>query len=80
MLLAHQNGQVQVLIIAPILVLCFLGFVVRAASSGVDPTLATNEITAQLERRLREIQKKMDLAEEPVWNSEVDVLKSPISF
>ena len=73
-LLAHQNGQVQVLIIAPVLVLCFLGFVVRAASSSVDPTLATKEIIAQLERRLSEIQKKIDLVEEPVWNSEVDVV------
>ena len=75
-LLAHQNGQVQVLIliIAPILVLCFLGFVVRAASSAVDPTLAKNEIIAQLERRLSEIQKRADLVEEPIWDSEVDAL------
>ncbi len=73
-LLAHQNGQVQVLIIAPILALCFLGFVVRAASSAVDPTLAKNEIIAQLERRLSEIQKRADLVEKPVWNSEVDAL------
>jgi len=72
--LARQNGQVQALIIAPILALCFLGFVVRAAGSAVDPTLAKNEIIAQLERRLSEIQKRADLVEEPVRNFEVDAL------
>ena len=65
-LLAHQNGQVQVLIIAPVLVLCFLGVVVRAASPSSDPTLATNAISALLQRRLGEIQKKVGHVEQSV--------------
>ena len=52
-LLGRESGYVQVLIIAPILALSFLGVVVRGASSAVDATLAKNEVIAQLQQRLR---------------------------
>ena len=59
--LGRQNGHVQALIIAPILAVSFLGFVVRAASSAVDPTLAKNGVIVQLQQRLNEIQQRSDI-------------------
>ena len=56
--LGCQNGHVQALIIAPILAVSFLGFVVRGASSAVDPALAKNGVSAQLQQRLSEIRQK----------------------
>ncbi len=56
--LGRQNGHVQALLIAPILVVGFLGFVVRAASPAVDSTLAKNGVIAQLQQRLSEIRQK----------------------
>jgi len=54
-LLAQQSGQIQLLIIAPILTLAFLGLVVRTASSAIDPSLEKKKVTQQLKQRLNEV-------------------------
>ncbi len=59
--LGRQNGHVQALLIAPILAVGFLGFIVRAANPAVDPSLAKNEVTAQAQQRLSEIQQRSDV-------------------
>ncbi|MBI3304169.1 MAG: peptidoglycan DD-metalloendopeptidase family protein [Deltaproteobacteria bacterium] len=68
-LLAQQSGQIQLLIIAPILTLSFLSLIVRTASSAVDPSLEKKKVTEQLKRRLSEVQNeeeiKVTLAVEP---------------
>ena len=69
-LLGQQNGHVQVLIIAPILALSFLGAVVRAASSAVDHTLAQNAVIAQLQQRLSEIHHKTTDSFEPTLSQQ----------
>ncbi len=79
--LGRQNGHVQALIIAPILAVSFLGFVVRAASSAVDPTLAKNGVIVQLQQRLNEIQNrtavlKTALVQEPIQKLESSFLWS----
>jgi murein DD-endopeptidase MepM/ murein hydrolase activator NlpD len=60
-LLAQQSGQIQLLIIAPILTLSFLSLVVRTASSAVDPSLEKKKVTEQLKRRLSEVQSEEEL-------------------
>ena len=67
--LGRQNGHVQALIIAPILAVSFLGFVVRAASSAVDPVLAKNRVIAQFQQRLSEIRQRNDIPGSDVPNS-----------
>ena len=59
--LGRQNGYVQALLIAPILAIGFLGFIVRAANPAVDPSFAKNEVTAQVQQRLNEIQQRSDV-------------------
>ena len=59
--LGRQNGHVQALLIAPILAVGFLGFIVRAANPAVDPSFAKNEVTAQVQQRLNEIQQRSDV-------------------
>ena len=59
--LGRQNGHVQALLIAPILAVGFLGLIVRAANPSVDPSLAKNEVTAQVQQRLNEIQQRSDV-------------------
>lgn len=54
-LLAQQSGQIQFLIIAPILTLSFLSLVVRTANSAVDPSLEKKKINQQLKQRLLEV-------------------------
>jgi murein DD-endopeptidase MepM/ murein hydrolase activator NlpD len=62
-LLAQQTGQLQLLIIAPILTLSFLSLVVRTASSAVDPALQKKKVVEQIKQRLIEVQKlEEDLA------------------
>jgi hypothetical protein len=56
-LLAQQTGQLQLLIIAPILTLSFLSLVVRTASSAVDPALQKQKVVDQLKQRLIEVKK-----------------------
>ena len=77
-LLGRQNGHVQALIIAPILAVSFLGFIVRAASSAVDPTLAKNGVIVQLQQRLNEIQQRSDIpnSEETVPTEEQPIAQS----
>ena len=58
--LGRQNGHVQALLIAPILAVGFLGLIVRAANPAVDPSFAKNEVTAQVQQRLNEIQQRSD--------------------
>ena len=53
--LSQQRGQIQLLIIAPILTLSFLGLLVRSASSAVDHHAAKKKIVAELKRRLDEV-------------------------
>ena len=82
--LGRQNGHVQALIIAPILAVSFLGFVVRAASSAVDPTLAKNGVIVQLQQRLNEIQQRSDIpnSEETVPTEEQPIaqpIEQPIA-
>ncbi len=55
-LLAQQSGQIQFLIIAPILTLSFLSLIVRTANSTIDPALEKRKVTEQLKRRLSEVQ------------------------
>ena len=54
-LLAQQAGQIQLLIIAPILTLSFLSLVVRTANSAIDPSLEKKKINHQLKQRLQEV-------------------------
>lgn len=54
-LLAQQSGQIQLLIIAPILTLFFLGLVVRTANSAIDPSLEKKKVNQQLKQRLLEV-------------------------
>lgn len=53
----QQPGQLQELILIPILTLVVLSFVVQSANSAVDPTMEKRKITEQLKRRLRELHK-----------------------
>ena len=55
-LLGQQRGQIQLLIIAPIITLSLLGLVVRSASSAVDHSLEKRKVVEQLKRRLSEVQ------------------------
>ena len=69
--LGCQNGHVQALLIAPILAVGFLGFIVRAANPAADPASAKNEVTAQVQQRLNEIQTRTNIlntapAQEPI--------------
>ena len=59
--LGRQNGHVQALLIAPILAVGFLGFIVRAANPAVDPSFTKNEVAAQVQQRLNEIQQRSDV-------------------
>lgn len=54
-LLAQQSGQIQLLIIAPILTLFFLSLVVRTANSAIDPSLEKKKVNQQLKQRLLEV-------------------------
>lgn len=54
-LLAQQSGQIQLLIVAPILTLFFLSLVVRAANSAIDPSLEKKKVNHQLKQRLLEV-------------------------
>ena len=56
--LGRQNGHVQALLIAPILAVGFLGLIVRVANPAVDLSFAKNEVTAQVQQRLNEIQQR----------------------
>lgn len=55
-LMAQRRGQIQLLIIAPIITLSLLGLVVRSASSAVDRHLAKRQVVEHLKRRLQEVQ------------------------
>jgi murein DD-endopeptidase MepM/ murein hydrolase activator NlpD len=57
-LLTQQSGQIQLLIVAPILTLSFLSLVVRTASSAVDSSLEKKKVTEQLKRRLSEVKNE----------------------
>ncbi|MBI3757752.1 MAG: M23 family metallopeptidase [Deltaproteobacteria bacterium] len=57
-LLAQQSGQINLLIVAPILTLSFLSLVVRTASSAVDSSAEKKKVTEQLKRRLSEVQNE----------------------
>ncbi len=59
--LGRQNSHVQALLIAPILAVGFLGFIVRAANPAVDPSFTKNEVAAQVQQRLNEIQQRSDV-------------------
>jgi murein DD-endopeptidase MepM/ murein hydrolase activator NlpD len=59
--LAQESGQIQLLIIAPILALSFLSLIVRTASSAVDPALEKKKVTEQLKRRLSEVQSEEEI-------------------
>lgn len=63
--LAQESGQIQLLIIAPILALSFLSLVVRTASSAVDPAVEKKKVTEQLKRRLSEVRSEEDLHPAP---------------
>ncbi|MBI3247564.1 MAG: M23 family metallopeptidase [Deltaproteobacteria bacterium] len=57
-LLAQQSGQINLLIVAPILTLSFLSLIVRTASSAVDSSVEKRKVTEQLKRRLSEVQNE----------------------
>lgn len=57
-LLAQQSGQINLLIVAPILTLSFLSLIVRTASSAVDSSVEKRKVTEQLKRRLNEVQNE----------------------
>jgi hypothetical protein len=60
-LLTQQSGQIQLLIVAPILTLSFLSLVVRTASSAVDSSIEKKKVTEQLKRRLSEVQNEQPI-------------------
>lgn len=51
------HGHIQLLIIAPVLALFFLGIIVRNASSAVDHWVEEQKVTEQLQQRLSEVHK-----------------------
>ena len=51
------HGHTQLLIIAPVLVLLFLGSIVRNASSAVDHRVEEQKVAEQLKQRLSEVHK-----------------------
>ena len=53
---AQLRGQIQLLIIVPILALSLLGLVARGASSAVDQRLEKRKVSEQLKLRLSEVQ------------------------
>ena len=55
-LLVQLRGQIQLLIIVPILALSLLGLVARSASSAVDQRLEKRKVFEQLKLRLSEVQ------------------------
>jgi len=63
-LLSQQSGQIQLLIVAPILTLSFLSLVVRTASSAVDSSTEKRKVTEQLKRRLNEVQNERPIVVE----------------
>ncbi len=63
-LLSQQSGQINLLIVAPILTLSFLSLVVRTASSAVDSSLEKKKVTEQLKRRLSEVQNERSSEED----------------
>jgi len=73
-LLAEQSGQIQLLIIAPILTLSFLSLVVRTASSAVDSSVEKKKVTEQLKRRLNQVRSE---EEEASQNDAVIVVPAP---
>lgn len=74
--LTQQSGQIQLLIVAPILTLSFLSLVVRTASSAVDSSIEKKKVTEQLKRRLSEVQNEQSI---PVteWRETASPLKIP---
>ncbi len=67
-----QNGHVPALLIAPILAVGFLGLIVRAANPAVDPASAKNLVTAQVQQRLNEIQKRSDVPKRSTVSGHVE--------
>ena len=51
------HGHIQLLIIAPVLALFFLGSIVRNASSAVDHRVEEQKVIEQLQQRLSEVRK-----------------------
>lgn len=70
--LTQQSGQIQLLIVAPILTLSFLSLVVRTASSAVDSSIEKKKVTEQLKRRLSEVQNEQPILIE--WREAVSPL------
>ncbi len=89
-LLAQQSGQIQFLIIAPILTLSFLSLVVRTANSAIDPSLEKKKVNQQLKQRILEVrgadpQRLPDVearvqAPPPPGSWRVVTEQSPLSF
>ncbi|MBI3797296.1 MAG: peptidoglycan DD-metalloendopeptidase family protein [Deltaproteobacteria bacterium] len=73
-LLAQQSGQIQLLIIAPILTLSFLSLIVRTASSAVDSSIEKKKVTEQLKRRLNQVRSE---GEEESRNEAVIAVPAP---
>lgn len=69
-LLAQQAGQIQLLIIAPILTLSFLSLVVRTANSAIDLSLEKKKVNQQLKQRLLEV-RGADPQRSPDWEAQV---------
>jgi murein DD-endopeptidase MepM/ murein hydrolase activator NlpD len=74
-LLTQQSGQIQLLIVAPILTLSFLSLVVRTASSAVDSSVEKKKVTEQLKRRLSEVQNEQPILTE--WRKAASHFKAP---
>jgi murein DD-endopeptidase MepM/ murein hydrolase activator NlpD len=75
-LLTQQSGQIQLLIVAPILTLSFLSLVVRTASSAVDSSIEKKKVTEQLKRRLSEVQNEQPILIE--WREAASHPKVPL--
>lgn len=75
--LAQQRGQIQLLIIAPILTLSFLGLLVRSASSAVDHRVEKKKIVAELKRRLDEVNTNLlqESQTDSAWDSSGEALE-----
>ena len=82
-LLAQLRGQIQLLIIVPILSLSLLGLVARSASSAVDQRLEKQKVFEQLKLRLSEVQNgplHSHLADEMEEDEFGEFLAAPLMF
>src|SRR5690242_10688430 len=55
-LTGQQDGQIHLVLLAPLFTLLLLSLLVHTASSAIDPALEKQKVNEQLKRRLSELQ------------------------